>query len=482
MSSAKSFNCCGIHPGGERATGSKAVVVCEPKLSVASKTTQAIPFFNILWAELKECEITIRYARPASKEVVRVATISYTVDKVNQGHAAAWISQLLHRAYGKSERRKRIKVLINPAGGKGFAPKLYAHDIEPILAAAECKLDVETTQYQGHGADIAEKLNADDYDVIAACSGDGLPYEIFNGLGRKRDARTALSRLAVAQLPCGSGNAMCWSLCGTGSPSMAALVVLKGIRTPLDLVSITQGDRRTLSFLSQSFGLVAECDLDTEHLRWMGSARFTYGFLVRLLAKTVYPCDLAVKVEIATKPQIREHCRAALNSQKSTTHSTDSHPTSSAISVPDPNTGLPDLRYGTINDPLLPDWTVVPRPTMGTFWAGNMAYMAPEMNVFPASLPSDGYFDLVTMDGALPRSASLRSMLATGNNTIFEVPHVPYQKISGYRLIPRSNRKGGCLSIDGERYPFEPWQAEVHQGLGTVLSRNGNVYEAKGVV
>lgn len=413
--------------------------------------------------------------------MVRVASISYTVDKLHLHRAVAWISRLLDRAYGKAQRKKRIKVLINPAGGQGNAQKLYTHDIEPILAAAGCDLGAETTQYQGHATEITEKLHVDSYDVIAACSGDGLPYEIFNGLGKRSDARIALSKLAVIQLPCGSGNAMCWNLYGTGSASMAALATVKGIQTPLDLISITQGDRRTLSFLSQSYGIVAECDLNTDHLRWMGSARFTYGYLVRLLGKTVYPCEVAVKVEISSKPQIREHYRRALTGHQSANFSSTNLPVLASQPSFSSDAGLPDLRFGTVNDPLPPDWTLVPCPTMGNFWAGNMAYMAPATNIFQASLPSDGFMDLVSVDGAIPRSDALRSMLAAGNDSFFEVPCVQYRKVSGYRFIPRNRGQGAAVSIDGERLPCEPWQAEVHHGLGTVLSRSGHLYEAKGV-
>jgi hypothetical protein len=47
----------------------------------------------------------------------------------------------------------------------------------------------------------------------------------------------------------------------------------------IDLLSILQSGKRSLSFMSQSVGLVADLDLGTEHLRWMGSNRFMYGFL-----------------------------------------------------------------------------------------------------------------------------------------------------------------------------------------------------------
>ena len=340
-----------------------------------AKTTKAIPFFNVLWTERSEFGVTIHYAQPTSKNVVRVAAMEYLVDKPDRPQVTTWMARLLDRAYGESQRNKRIKVLINPFGGQGKAQKWYTRDIEPIFAAARCRVTVERTQFQGHAVEIAEKIDTELYDVIATCSGDGLPHEVFNGLGRKRDAQKALSRIAVAQLPCGSGNAMSWSLNGTDSTSLAALCIVKGIRTPMDLTSITQGDRRTLSFLSQSVGIVADCDLGTDHLRWLGDARFTYGFLVRLLRKTVYPCDLAVKVEIGTKAAIREHCLAHVEARRSMEGRRKVPGRAEQGSV-EHEEGLPTLRYGSIGDDLPEGWNLVPYDKLGNFYAGNMVYMA----------------------------------------------------------------------------------------------------------
>ncbi|MCJ1352185.1 MAG: sphinganine kinase lcb4 [Icmadophila ericetorum] len=445
---------------------------------IESKTTRAIPFFNVLWAELSEYDITIHYAHPTSKTVVRVAYIQYLVDKPDRPRATSWIARLLDRAYGQSQRNKRIKVLINPFGGQGSAQKWFTRDIEPIFIAARCRVDVERTQFRGHAIEIAEKLDIDAFDVVASCSGDGLPYEVFNGLGKKPDAQWALKKIALVQLPCGTGNAMSWNLNGTDSTSMAALCVVKGLRTPLDLVSITQGETRTLSFLSQSVGIVAESDLATEHLRWLGSARFTYGILIRLLRKTMYPCDLAIKVEIPTKAQVKEHYQSQVKSRKP--HEEQPTVLDRQTRESPQETRLPPLKYGSINDPLPSDWSMVPYDKMGNFYSGNMAYMAPNANFFPATLPSDGYLDLVTIDGDISRTAALQSLLAVEKGTFFDMPHVQYRKISGYRIVPR-DQKDGYISIDGERVPFAPFQAEVHRGLGTVLSRSGLMYEAEGV-
>ena len=453
--------------------------------SLEISTTQAIPFFNILWAELSDFDVSIQYAKPVAKDVVQVATISYIVEKPKQGYAQLWVTNLLDRAYGASQRQKRMKVLINPFGGKGSAQKWYLRDISPIFTAARCHIDVERTLYQGHAVEIAEKLDTDAYDVVACCSGDGLPHEIFNGLGKKEDAVAALSKVAVVQLPCGTGNAMSWNLNGTDSCSLAALCIVKGMRTPLDLVSITQGDRRTLSFLSQSAGMVAEVDLGTENIRWMGSFRFTYGFLVRLLKGTIWPCEVHVALEVSSKSSIKDVYRgeitnhSSIDTRRGYHQTSDMTPSQSSTLV---KAGLPPLKYGTILSPLPATFTPIPGSKMGTFYAGNMGLMAPGANFFPATLPSDGNIDLVHIDGDVSRMDALKFFLAVDNGSFFDMPLVNYLKISGYRFTPKHQPNGGYLSIDGERVPFEGFQAEIHRGLGTVLSRSGHMYEAPGVV
>lgn len=434
--------------------------------------TRSIPFYNVLWAEHSEDgNVTIQYAQTATKNAVRPAIISYTLDKPDSRLSEAWIAKLLDRAYGPSQRRKRVKVLINPFGGQKGAMKIYHKSIAPILAAARCELDVQKTEYQGHGVEIAREMDIEAYDVVACCSGDGIPHEVWNGLGKRLDAARALNKVAIAQLPCGSGNAASLNFNGTNDPSLAALAVVKGLRTPLDLASVSQGDRRMLSFLSQSVGIVAETDLGTEHMRWLGSLRFDLGFLVRLIGKTVYPADIAIKVEHDNKVAVREAYQTEASKPP---RSVDDRP------LPASDAGLPPLKYGTINDPLPDGWELIPHDELGNFYAGNIAYMSPKANFFPASLPSDGCLDLIRIRGDISRLTAIKTLMSIEQHTFFDLPHVDYQKISAYRIIPK-NQKDGYISIDGERVPFEGFQVEVHKGLGTVLSKSGHLCEARGV-
>jgi len=106
-----------------------------------------------------------------------------------------------------------------------------------------------------------------------------------------------------------------------------------------------------------------------------------------------------------------------------------------------------------------------------------MAYMAPDTNMFQAACINDGLMDLVTFDGTLPITTSLGMFLSVESGKFFDSPHMSYKKIVAYRITPRD--KEGFISIDGERIPFAPFQAEIHKGMCKVLSKRG-VYEAAG--
>jgi sphingosine kinase len=441
-----------------------------PRKNSAPTDSFHVPYYIILWAEVANSRLTIEYAKELSSKRAQVSSLSYTLEKPSDPSVQIWVDKLLQHAYGASQRRKRIKVLINPHGGQGKASKLYFREIAPIFAAARCELDVHTTQRHGHAVEIAQELDVDSWDVVACCSGDGTPHEVFNGLGKQKHPRRALAKVAVVQLPCGSGNAMSVNLTGTDSPSLAALAIVKGLRTPMDLASVTYGDgQRLLSFLSQAIGIVAESDLATENLRWLGPKRFDVGFTIRAFKHTQWPIDLAIGVELEDKSDIRETWRR--------NHDSRLHP-KPAYTTSDEATELPPLRYGSEREALPEGWNLQPYHNLGTLYAGNMAYMAAEANFFPATMPADGCLDLVTNRGDISTLKSLALADSIRKHQFFDHPLVRYRKVTGYRVVPKQSE--GYISVDGERIPFGPFQVEVHQGLGCVLSKSGRVYEARG--
>ncbi|KAI1430389.1 sphingoid long chain base kinase-like protein [Xylaria sp. FL1777] len=434
-----------------------------------------IPYYDILWASI-DTELVIDYVTEKSTTKFRCARLTYTLGDATIVKSRAFVEAILSHAYGQAQRQRRAKVLINPHAGPGGAIRLWEHDVKPIFEAARMTLDVVTTSRGGEGTEICEALDIDAYDVVVVCSGDGLAYEVFNGFGKRADARTALQKVAVAHIPCGSGNAMSCNLNGSHHPGPSALAVVKGVRTSMDLMSVTQGSERMLSFLSQSVGIIAEADLGTENMRWLGAARFDIGVAQRIFGRKVYPCDIAIKVEIENKSEVKAHYKRIQDGEQG--QEQEGLSTSSSHSKHDAGEGLPPLRFGTVNDSIPQDWQVASYDKLGNFYCGNMAWVAPTANFFPGACINDGLMDVVTNDGDIPilKYANLMRSVETGK--FFDNPLASYRKVVAYRFTPR-NQTDGYISIDGERIPFKPFQVEIHPGLATVLSKTGR-YEAYG--
>ncbi|RAK78835.1 sphingosine kinase [Aspergillus fijiensis CBS 313.89] len=415
--------------------------------------------YGIINAEVTPKNLTITYVDGNGLDIIH-----YRVRPEEHAQATTWTLHLLARAYRPAQPFKRLKVIINPFCS-GAVTK-FRDLAAPILAAAHCHFDVEETRYKGHASEIAERIDLDAYDAIVCCSGDGLPHEAFNGLARRPDAIRALTTMAVAMIPCGSGNAMAWNLFGTDDVAQAALAIVKGVSMPLDLLSITQGDRHTVSFLSQSLGVLADSDLKTEHLRWMGDHRFIYGVLTTIAQRTAYPCELAFKTVMGDKAEIQEYYDRARGQPLA----------SSAVLTENlgaGSSGLP-LKYGTVHDDIPEDWEVVSGEGLSSFYASNMAIVAKDTNFFPAALPSDGLLDVMTVFDTIGIVGALDATVKLPQGKCFELGDVHMRKVSAYRLTPKE--KEGCISVDGEWYPFEAFQVEVHQGLGRVLSNVRHAY------
>ncbi|KAK5996628.1 Sphingoid long chain base kinase 5 [Cladobotryum mycophilum] len=443
--------------------------------TTVSTGKQSIPLYNILWAEVVGDNIEIDYAVENTKNSYDVEKLSFPLpySDVEAGGPSpkAFVSTLLTCAYGDAKPQKRAYVLINPNSGPGGAIQRWNKHVKPLFEAARMELDIVILSRGGEATELVEKANLDKYDTIMACSGDGTPHEIFNGLAKRSDATRVLSKVAVSHIPCGSGNALSLNLYGTNQAGLAALAIIKGVVMPLDLVSITQGDRRILSFLSQAVGIIAESDLATEHMRWMGGFRFEVGLALRVCRRKCYPCDLAIKVELDDKEKIREAYKRYADDPNLLKLDTEGR-------EDDASEGLPALKYGSVQDKLPEDWEMISTDKIGNFYCGNMAYMTADANFFSASQPSDGCMDLVTWDGDISPVTASKILLSIESGEFYDNPNVAYKKISAYRLVPR-NQEDGYISIDGEKIPFEPFQAEIHRGLGRVISKRG-VFEAEG--
>lgn len=450
-----------------------------------------IPYGRILNAKYidpikKNNLIEIVFAKPRRHDVIPK---KLTVSIENQYLNGDLLDEIMDRSYKNTKRNRSILVVINPFGGKRKAKKVFMSKAKPLLLASECSIDIAYTEYIGHGIKIAQELDIDKYDTIACASGDGIPHEIMNGLYRRPDRVKAFNKLAITQIPCGSGNAMSVSCHWTNNPSYATLCLIKSIEVRVDVMLCSQPSYvdqfPKLSFLSQTYGVIAESDINTESFRWMGSARFELGVAFNILQRKKYPCDIYVKYAAKSKNELKSRylkhkTRESLRFQDELEEQQQGQLygviDGEAGYVPDPGSVTEEdfhIKY-PFHEGVPNDWEKVDSnitDNLGIFYTGKMPYVAADTKFFPAALPCDGAIDMVITDSRTPFTRMAPILLALDRGSHVLQPEVIHSKILAYKLVPKLTN--GLIAVDGEKFPLEPIQVEIMPRLCKTLLRNG---------
>ncbi|EDO15544.1 hypothetical protein Kpol_1042p1 [Vanderwaltozyma polyspora DSM 70294] len=427
--------------------------------------------------------IEITFAKPRRHDVVAKKLLLDIDDSLLVGNGI--VQEILERSYRGTKRKRKILVIINPYGGKGNAKKLFMTKCYPLLIASRCTVDLAYTKFSGHAITLAEALDINKYDTIACASGDGIPYEVINGLYRRKDRVEAFNKLTITQLPCGSGNAMSVSCHWTDNPSYATLSLVKSTETRIDIMCCSQpsyyNEHPRLSFLSQTYGVIAESDINTEFIRWLGAARFEIGVAFNILQRKKYPCDIYVKYAAKTKNDVKTHYMNYKNNglppfdiETDNIYCADDIPEVEMISEENFK-----LRY-PFSEGIPDDWEKLDSSVtdnIGIFYTGKMPYIAADTKFFPAALPSDGVMEMVITDGRTAVSRMVPILLALDKGTHIQQPEVLHSKILAYKIVPKI--KNTVFAVDGEKFPLEPLQVEVLPRLCKTLLRNGRFVETE---
>ncbi|KAI0052388.1 hypothetical protein FA95DRAFT_1670356 [Auriscalpium vulgare] len=427
-----------------------------------SESQLQVPLNSVIWADADGGKVRVHLL---AKKHGRHTLVKVSGAAQDGGASALqeWAHALRDAAYAGVNQKRYFLVLVNPHGGPGKAVSVFREKVEPILRAAQCMYECQFTEYHQHATKIASEIPLDKYDAVICISGDGLVHEIFNGFSQHREPMKAF-RIPIAVVPAGSGNGTCMNILGPGVDrdiGAATLNAIKGRSMPVDLCSILQDGKRSFSSMSQCVGLMAELDLGTEHLRWMGSKRFFYGFLRGLITHKLYHFSLSVKPIETDKMKMIESVRASRESSPAQRFEARSK------EVPEDGAPLPPLRYASSDHS--DGWITFVDPIL-FIYAGKGPYVSKDVMEFPVSLPSDGAIDIV-IQPSVTRSDMYAGMSGAERGEPFWLPSAKYIKASAYRLKPLIPH--GHLAIDGERFPFTEYLAEVHQGLGALLSMHG---------
>ncbi|XP_066307116.1 sphingosine kinase 2-like [Miscanthus floridulus] len=391
-----------------------------------------------------------------------------------EGAAVAW-GQRLTRCLDSFGRPKRLFVFVNPFGGKKCAKKIYDTEIKPLFEAAGVNITLQETEYQGHSREVASSLDLAEYDGVVCVSGDGVLVEVVNGILQRTDWEEAI-KMPIGVIPAGTGNGMAKSLLHAASEkysvSNAVFAIIKGHKQSLDVCTILQGDTKFFSVLLMTWGLVADIDIESEKYRWMGSARFDFYAVVRIMNLRKY-CG---SIQFVPAPGYEAYGEPIKQVKNSIVESVEQNGKSHRSCYPGPSVEFQAS-----------DWRFIDGPFISV-WVNNVPWAAEDIMAAPEAKFSDGYMDAVILRDC-PKADLLALLLNMSDGSYVKSPYVTYLKVRSFKLSPgqlvENPKRGGIIDVDGEVIARgkgtygknehqdvmaygHPIQLTVHQALATI--------------
>ncbi|XP_018617591.2 sphingosine kinase 1 [Scleropages formosus] len=401
--------------------------------------------------------------------------------------------------YGEVRRPCRLMLLVNPHSGRGQALCLFTSHIQHMLTEAGVTHTLIVTERQNHARELVREADLSQWDALVIISGDGLLFEVVNGLMERDDWEEAI-QTPLGILPGGSGNALAASIHHyTGSPPGSSedllvscgFLLCKGLVSRLDLVSVSLASGlRLFSFLSLAWGFVADVDIESEKYRYVGAARFTVGTLVRLASLRVYRGRLAYLPAEEPPPRCgaspQGHapgfcsslfCQKKASADQGAAHtfrnscnSNNATKASRSEAPPAASGGPADSLLVPLEQPVPSHWTVVKEEDFVLVLAMYQSHLAEDLLAAPGASLEDGVMHLFYVKAGISRAALLRLFLAMekGVHLAAGCPDLVYVKVLALRLEPLTPK--GVITVDGEVVEYGPVQAQVHSGLARLIA------------
>ncbi|KAM4691642.1 sphingosine kinase 1 [Rhinophrynus dorsalis] len=371
---------------------------------------------------------------------------------------------------------RRFLVLLNPFAGTGKALSHFHTHVMPVLMEANVCFTLLVTDRPNQAFEVVRDEDLSSWDVIVVMSGDGLMFEVVNGIMERPDWRRAIKK-PLAILPGGSGNALAASVShysghqqvtGTKLLNNCTYILCKGRPVPLDLISLTTSSgRRIFSFLSLAWGLISDVDIESEKYRFMGSARFSIGTFVRLTALRTYRGRLSY---LPARPSLGE--TESFKDFDSNPDLPNSNNCSQNPSMDiEGSQALEDSLLVPLDQPVPSHWSVVPEDQFVLILALHQSHLGADLYTAPmVRSPGEGSIELCYATSRISRASLLKLFLSMEKGTHLEaqIPHMTYLQVTAFRIEPSEST--GIMTVDGEVLPCSPIQGQIHRGLGRIIS------------
>lgn len=230
--------------------------------------------------------------------------VDHAVEFMDELSARQWTNLIQTCLYNLPERPLHLFVVINPFGGSQKADSVWQEVVKPIFERANITCDAFRTGYRDHALDLLQQMPLEQfegYSGIVAVGGDGLFQECLRGLLTLRSRGAAWAHKAatirIAQVPAGSTDAVACTINGCRSPVTAALHVVLGDRAKVDVLEVrTQEGQCRYACSTASYGFIGDVLGASEHMRWMGPARYDVSGMMTFMNLRSYAVRLWYKV------------------------------------------------------------------------------------------------------------------------------------------------------------------------------------------
>lgn len=341
------------------------------------------------------------------------------------------INNILSGARADEEKTiapRRLQILLNPQSGQKKGRQIF-EAIRPLLEKSYLQFTVIETSYKGQAREIVREMDLSAVDGLAIVGGDGTIHEVINGLTSRADWEEAILT-PIGTIPAGTSNGLSKTLSETSGepydPMSATFTIAKGKVRSLDLAIAEQNGRRSSAFLSLAWGLIADVDIESDKMRFLGPIRTDLYALMRIWNLRAY------KGRFSFLP----------------TADIPLHPT------PDPAANQ-ENKWRAIEDEFI------------LFWAMNVTWATYDIKAAPDAQLSDGAMDVLVVRRGVSKLELLSALLKSAKGKHIFLPSVEYYKVCSFRLEPLTSR--GILAVDGEPVDYSPIQLQVYKGMARVF-------------
>lgn len=107
---------------------------------------------------------------------------------------------------------RKLLVLLNPKSGSGRGRETFQRRVHPILSEAERPYEIHITKCPNYASEFVRTKDIYQWCGLLMVGGDGIVFEVVNGLFQRPDWERALRELPLGVIPCGSGNGLAKSI------------------------------------------------------------------------------------------------------------------------------------------------------------------------------------------------------------------------------------------------------------------------------